>query len=149
MRLGHEASVSTDAFPGRTFIGNVVRMAPLLRETSRQARVEIDIENRGLALKPGMFVQARIVFAEHAGATVVPVDALTRRDGRRGVFLVDTVKTTVSFVPVTVGIVEGERAEVLEPELSGLVVTLGQHLLENGSPVILPGGANRQTGAIR
>ena len=138
MGIGHEASVSAEAFPGRTFKGKVVRMAPLLKETSRQARVEIDIVNADLALKPGMFVQARVVSAERDDSTVVPTDALAKRDGRRGVFLVDTVKNTVSFVPVTLGTVEGDLAEVLEPGLSGLVVTLGQHLLEDGSSVILP-----------
>ncbi len=137
MRVGHEASLSTDAFPGRTFSGKVVRMAPLLKETSRQARVEIDIKNPDLALKPGMFVTARVVFGTRDNATVVPTDALSRRDGRRGVFLVDAAGEKVSFVPVTVGIINRDLAEVLEPELSGLVVTLGQHLLEDGSPVML------------
>ena len=42
------------------------------------------------------------------------------------------------FVPVTTGIVSGEVAEVKEPALSGTVVTLGNHLLEDGAKVILP-----------
>jgi len=41
-----------------------------------------------------------------------------------------------------VGIVQGERAEIVEPaQLSGYVVTLGHHLLEDGTPIILPAGA--------
>ena len=45
IRLGLDADVLTDAYPGRSFSGKVVRMAPLLKETSRQARVEIEIPN--------------------------------------------------------------------------------------------------------
>ena len=41
-------------------------------------------------------------------------------------------------MPVTVGIVNGETVEVVEPEVAGTVVTLGNHLLENGSRVTLP-----------
>jgi len=39
---------------------------------------------------------------------------------------------------VTTGIVTPERTEILSPMLNGLVITLGQHLLEDGSPVLLP-----------
>jgi hypothetical protein len=48
--------------------------------------------------------------------------------------------TTVQarFVPVTIGIVNGEAVEIVAPEVSGSVVTLGNHLLENGSRIILP-----------
>jgi hypothetical protein len=41
-----------------------------------------------------------------------------------------------------VGIVEGDRAEIIEPSaLTGYVITLGHHLLENGTPLILPADA--------
>ena len=53
-------------------------------------------------------------------------------------------ESTVRFVPVEVGIIERDLAEILKPELSGVVVTLGQHLLEDGSRVILPAESNKQ-----
>ena len=46
---------------------------------------------------------------------------------------------TARFVPVTLGIVNGTQAEVINPPLSGPVVTLGHHLLEDGAKIILPG----------
>ena len=39
---------------------------------------------------------------------------------------------------VTTGIINGELAEVTEPKISGLVVTMGNHLLEDGSDITLP-----------
>ena len=53
-------------------------------------------------------------------------------------FLADVNARKAHFVPVTLGIIDGEHAEVLKPALSGQVVTLGQHLLEDGSPITLP-----------
>ncbi|NVM20441.1 MAG: efflux RND transporter periplasmic adaptor subunit [Desulfobacterales bacterium] len=138
MRVGQATVVDTDAFPGRTFSGRIVRIAPLLKETSRKARVELEVPNPKGMLKPGMFVRAQIEFARHDNATVVPVAALTRRNNKQGVFLADTEKAMARFVAVQAGIVDGQMAEILETSLSGYVVTLGHHLLEDGSAIILP-----------
>jgi multidrug efflux pump subunit AcrA (membrane-fusion protein) len=130
--------VTTDALPGKSFKGTIVRLAPLLKETSRQARVEIEIPNLWEILKPGMFVRVQILFAEHEDVTVIPLTSLARRDGEQGVFLVDPVEKVAHFTPVQLGIAGVESAEVISPPLTGLVVTLGHHLLEDGSAVILP-----------
>lgn len=138
VRPGQQAVMECDAYPGREFAGRIVRIAPLLKETSRQARVEIEVPNPERLLKPGMFIRARIEFDRHENATVVPVAALARRDGRQGVFLVDAQEKKARFVPVTLGILDGELAEVVEPPLSGQVVTMGHHLLEDGAAIRLP-----------
>jgi RND family efflux transporter MFP subunit len=136
---GLEALTATDAFPGRTFPGRVVRIAPLLKEKSREARVEIEISNKDRLLKPGMFVRVEIQFQKHENATVVPTAALVKRDGTQGVFMANLDQQKARFVPVTVGIVNGNEAEILNPLLNGSVVTLGHHLLEDGATIILPG----------
>ena len=139
IQLELEAVLSTDAFPGRTFAGKVIRIAPFLKEKSRQARVEIEIPNAQKLLKPGMFVRVQIQFDEHENATVVPVAALVKRNGIQGIFLADLQEQKARFVPVTVGIVNSVHAEVLDPPITGSVVTLGHHLLEDGALIILPG----------
>lgn len=139
IRPDQAVAVTSTAFPERAFRGRVIRVAPMLRETSRQARVEIDIANDDDALKPGMFINARIEFARRDGAKIVPFSALVQRGGRQGVFGADIEGKTAVFRPVTLGIVEGERAEILEPaDLAGYVVVLGQHLLQDGMSIILP-----------
>ncbi|NLW50840.1 MAG: efflux RND transporter periplasmic adaptor subunit [Candidatus Brocadiaceae bacterium] len=132
---GQEVMVTTDAFPEETFSGRVVRVAPLLRETSRQARVEVELPNPQGLLKPGMFVRASIEFGRVENATTVPSSALARRDGRFGVFQTDESGRTVRFVPVVQGTLDGDRQQILEPALTGTVVILGHHLLEDGSAV--------------
>ena len=139
VRVGQAATVSTDAYPGREFHGKIVRRAPVLREESRQARVEIEVPNPEGLLAPGMFARVRIRFAERPDATVVPASALVRRNGRQGVFLADPAQGKAHFVAVRIGILSGDTAEILEPKLEGMVVTLGHHLLEDGGAIVVPG----------
>jgi len=139
IQTGQQVSVASSVFSDKRFQGEVVRVAPLLKETSRQARVEIDIANEDGLLKPGMFVNVEIEFARRENATMVPFSALVYRNNLQGVFLADLESRKASFMPVKVGIVEGERAEVLEPaDISGYVVVLGQHLLQDQMNIILP-----------
>jgi RND family efflux transporter MFP subunit len=144
IQAGLEAVISTDAFPGQTFSGRVVRIAPLLMEKSREARIEIEISNKQRRLKPGMFVRVQIEFQQHENATVVPIAALVKRNGQQGVFELDRSEKKAHFVPVELGIVNGTQAEILNPPLSDAVVTLGQHLLEDGSKIILPDETPRE-----
>jgi len=141
---GQQAMITTDALPGKTFKGEVVRIAPLLKEKSREARVEIEIDNPGMILKPGMFVRLQILYAVHTDAATVPVACLVKRDNIQGLFQVDGTSHQARFVPVTVGIVQGDRAEILAPALKGEVVTLGSHLLEEGTAVLLPDTAKER-----
>jgi RND family efflux transporter MFP subunit len=139
IQVGQPVTVSSTVFPDRKFSGRVVRVAPLLKETSRQARVEIDIPNEDSILKPGMFVNAEIEFARREKARLVPFSAVVTRGDQQGVFLADLENKKASFQPVKVGIIEGEKAEILDPPgLEGYVVTLGQHLLQDGMGIILP-----------
>ena len=137
--IAQKAIITTDAYPGKTFTGQVVRIAPMLKESSRQARVEVEIPNSDGFLKPGMFIRAQIEFARHEDVTIIPAVALVGRKDQHGIFLADLDALKVRFVPVTVGVVNANEAEIIQPQLSGNVVTLGHHLLEDGSAITLPG----------
>ncbi len=149
LMAGQAARITTDAYPGRVFEGRVERIAPLLKETARQARVEITLDNPGLVLKPGMFVRVEIEYDRHEDTTVVPINSLIISAGQASVFLADLTTRRATRVPVTVGIVEGELAEIVSPSLSGFVVIVGQHLLQDGAAIVLPApeGAPRKSGA--
>jgi RND family efflux transporter MFP subunit len=141
---GQSATVTTDAYPGETFPGRILRKAPLIKEASRQARVELEIPNPGLRLSPGMFIRAEIELAVHPDVPAVPATALVRRQDRLGVFIPDG-EGKARFVPVQVGLVSGADAELLPPATGGPIITLGQHLLQDGSPILVttvPDGQN-------
>ncbi len=139
VRVGEKAIVSSSAASGIEAQGKVIRIAPLLKESSREARVEIEISNPEELLKPGMFVNAKIEFETHEQATVIPLGTVVKRDSQEGVFLADIQNRKAKFIPIKIGIKTGELAEIVEPkQLSGFVITLGQHLVSDGSPIILP-----------
>ena len=139
IKKGQSAIISTDALSGKSVSGEIARIAPLLQETSREARIEIEFPNPEEVFKPGMFINAQIEYTMHADSTVVPVNAVVKRDNQQGVFLADIENKKAQFVPVKIGIANGELAEIIEPRaFSGFVVTMGQHLLVHGSPIILP-----------
>ncbi|MCF7827166.1 MAG: efflux RND transporter periplasmic adaptor subunit [Candidatus Marinimicrobia bacterium] len=137
IRVGQPAEIKIDAYEQNHFFGSVARIAPMLQETSRVAQMEVEVANDSLLLKPGMFARVIVRVAEKNQAQYVDSRALVRKTGTLGVFVVDTTEQVARFVPVTTGISSNEYTEVVSPILHGMVVTLGQHLLDDGSPVII------------
>lgn len=138
VKVEQKVLINTDAMLGESVTGRIARIAPLLQETSREARVEIEFPNPREIFKPGMFINARIEFEAHADALVVPVSSIVRRNETSGVFIADVKNEKAVFVPVTTGIINEDKAEILSPEsLEGPLVVLGQHLLVPDSPIIL------------
>ena len=95
-----------------------------------------------------MFARVRVVLERKMDARIVPASAMVRRNGVQGVFVVEpgagqpgtpAGMPVGRFVPITPGIIGEQTVEVLDPPIEGLVITLGQHLLEDGGAVLLPG----------
>jgi RND family efflux transporter MFP subunit len=144
LSVGQAAEVEVDAYPGRWFPGTIARIAPVLVEASRLAEMEIGVPNPGLLLRPGMFARVRVVLEERPDALVVPIAAVMTRNGGSGVWLLAEDGQTARFVPVETGMAAEGTIEILSPPLAGRVVTMGQHLLEEGAPVALPAPAGRE-----
>jgi RND family efflux transporter MFP subunit len=148
LRPGQSVSLTTDAYLGEVFQGRIERIAPIFRRATRQARVELTIDNKQQRLKPGLFIRATVVLDRVAEAMIVPDQALTTRDDKTGVFIVDQDGRSVAWRDVKVGIREGNRVQVEGKGLVGRVVTLGQQLVDDGSAITIPadGGDTTATG---
>jgi len=138
LRPGLRAAVSAPALPDREFTGTVSAVAPFLDERTGQAEAWVEIANPRGELAPGLAVRVQLEFGRLDDALVIPAAAIVERRGEKGVFLLDTQEPRVRFVPVRTGASESGLVQVVEPELQGRVVTLGQHLLQDGGAVILP-----------
>ncbi len=138
MAPGQSADLTTDAFPGETFTGRITRISPVFRQATRQARVELSIDNPNRRLKPGMFIRATVVLDRVDDALIIPEQALTRRGDREGVFVVPDDGQTAKWREVELGIREDGQVQVKGNALSGRVVVLGQQLLDDGSTVTIP-----------
>ncbi len=148
IRIGQPAIISTDAFANEDFVGKINRIAPMLQESSRQAKVEIDVPNPDGNLRPGMFARVQIEFQTHENAIVIPTSALARRNEHEGVFIIDRDTMTAKFVEVQTGIRQDDRIEVIKPELKGEIVVLGHHLLEDGGAIRLPNAKPQNNGEM-
>ena len=139
IRPGQRATLRVEILPGKEFPGTVDRVAPFLNPSTRQATVRINVPNRGRELKPGMFIQVEVEFSRKQQTQILPEACLVTREDRIGVFLVNPQEGKARFIPVQVGIREGGNVEILSPRLTGSVVITGQHLLQDGSAVLVAG----------
>lgn len=143
LKPGQLVKLNLDAYPGEQFTGRIERIAPVFRRSTRQARIEMKIDNPQHRLKPGMFIRATVILDHVPEATIVPELALTLRNDASGVFIVSEDGRSVAWHEVKVGFREGDRVQVDGQGLSGRVVTLGQQLVKDGSLVTIPAEQNK------
>ena len=141
LHAGQRATLSTDTYPDELFPGEIARIAPVFRSSTRQARVEARVDNPDLRLKPGMFARITLVLKRVADTSIVPEQALVTRDGHSGLFVIAEDGASVTWRDVTVGIRQGSRVQVVGENLGSRVVVLGQQLLKDGSRIAIVGAA--------
>jgi len=117
--------------PQAQYHGVVARLAPSLDAQTRSLLIEADIENPG-TLRPGNFVQARIVVGQRDVLTV-PQTALVTFAGLQKVILVDAGKAVER--PVTTGEVRGDAIEIVSGLKVGESVVDSPGQLQQGMPV--------------
>lgn len=145
IKQGMKATVKPSAMPNETFTATVSRIAPLIDETSRQGRIELKLPNTSHRLKPGMFVQVEIVYEAHENIIIAPLNAVSRRNNQEGFFIADRKEEKAKFMPIVFGFSSANEIEIISPLIEGEVVTLGQHLLEDGMKIIISNESALQT----
>ena len=131
--VGQPVVLATDAFSGRTFRGVVNRHSGSLDERTRTLAVEADLPNADGALRPGMYVNARIGVELHRDALLVPAAALVREKAAGFLFLLAEGKA--NRVPVKFGFNDGVSVEILE----GIAAN---------ARIIIPGKATLASGQV-
>jgi RND family efflux transporter MFP subunit len=106
---GAPVSLTVDAFPGRVFTARVSRLAGGVDPQTRTLPVEIDIDNPGHVLRPGMYATAT-VNAGSQRALVVPLTAIVTVGTENYVWAVADGRTTQR--QVTVGRETGAIVEI-------------------------------------
>ena len=131
VRSGDAATVELVSRPGEQRRGSVDYIYPELESSTRSLRLRVQVDNRGLLLRPGMYASVSIATAARAEALSVPSEAVIRT-GLRSVVLV--VEPGDRFRPVIVqtGIEAGARTEILAGLAPGQqVVASGQFLIDS------------------
>lgn len=128
--LGQQARIHVESFPSKLFYGKVTKIAPLGVEKDNVTtfEVRVSIDNPGGELKANMTANAEIVVTEHHNALSVPEQAMTwDNDKNAFVFVPDPKsKDGQKKLPVTAGISNGSRTEILAGMKAGDSVVLQQ-----------------------
>lgn len=136
VKVGTEARITTDVYPGEAFKGSIFRIHPTINEGSRTFTVEVKVPNKDERLRPGMFARVSLKFGEK-DALLVPSIAVLQTTGtnERYIMLNDNGKAR----KVTVKIVarHDDQLEIASSQLQGgeQLIYAGQSNLENGDPV--------------
>jgi len=124
IRVGVPVVFTVSGYPGRDFVGHIVRVNPTADPTTRQVRIYVSIPNAGRALVGGLFATGRISSATKTGL-VVPAAAVDVRGTAPWVMRVKGGKA--EKVQVQVGLTDrtSETIEVLSGVQSGDTLLLG------------------------
>jgi len=87
VRLGYEADIELNAFPGRVFKGKVSDIGAILDPDIRTAKVRVEVPNPGLIMRPGMFATATFYSTDKHTYTSVPASAILHLHDRDFVFI--------------------------------------------------------------
>ncbi len=106
LRVGQEATVSLDAYPGLTFHGKVYSVGALARASMfesyyvRTVPVNIQISGQDSRLLPDMSGAADIVLGRAENKVLVPLEALREENGQYFVYLKNGLRFEKRFVQV-------------------------------------------------
>ena len=124
IRVGVPVVFTVSGYPGREFVGHIVRVNPTADPTTRQVRMYVSIPNAGRALVGGLFATGRMSSATKTGL-IVPEAAVDLRGTSPSVTRVKGGKA--EKVQVQVGLTDktSETIEVLAGVQSGDTLLLG------------------------
>jgi membrane fusion protein, multidrug efflux system len=132
--VGQNVDVIVDAHPGRTFLGEIYAIDPLVDVNGRALALRAKLPNADLLLRPGLFARVLVKGKQTREVVLAPESAIVPRGGENFVFRIEAGKAIESKVKL--GERRGAEVEILEGVLPNtLLVTAGQLKLRNGLPV--------------
>lgn len=140
LKPGDAASITVDAYSGRTFAGRIDDILPQVDLATRTVRVRLVIANRGLRLKPGMFVNVDLK-SSFGRQLTVPASAVLQTGNRAIVFL-DRGDGNLDPQDVVLGPRAGEEFVVLKGlKVHEKIVTSANFLIDSESQLQAAAGS--------
>ncbi len=131
---GQPVVMSTAAYPGEAFRGNITYVYPHLNAETRTLRVRLEFPNPDLRLKPGMY--SNIELQVSLGATLAVPESAVLRTGKRDLVFVDLGSGQMQLRQVEIGATAGGYYEILKGLTAGeRVVSAANFLIDAESKV--------------
>ena len=145
LKVGQTVRIKVDAYPGRTFEGNITTIEPQIATDTRNIRVQATIANPDSILKSGMFATTTVVLPDKPPVLVVPETSVDYTLYGDSVYLITEKKEDdgkTSLTAVRTFVQTGNRVNGSAEILKGLkpgdrVVAVGQLKLQSGSAVAI------------
>jgi RND family efflux transporter MFP subunit len=131
VHTGQNVRVTVDG-DANVYVGQIMRLSPVIAEQNRMLVVEADVRNNG-KLRPGAFAHAEIVTNDAKMAVTVPNNAIVTFAGIEKVLVVQNGKALEK--PITTGRRNGEYTEIVSGINVGEKVILEPGNLQTGQEV--------------
>ncbi|KFX06756.1 cobalt transporter [Pectobacterium betavasculorum] len=131
LTIGSNISATSNAWPGKTFHGNISELLPVLDSTTRTLKARVVLDNPQQQLKPGMYLTIQLSHTQAQPRLAIPQEALLVSGSQNRVLLSDG---SGHFTPrhVTAGASLGDWVEIIDGLKEGdSVVTSGQFLIDS------------------
>ena len=137
VKRGMPVKVKLDVYPNQSFAGKVKLVYPTIDERTRTFPVEIEMNNPGQKIRPGMFARVGINFGK-VQRVVVPDRAIVKIPGTGTRYVYTYSDGKVSFSAVELGRrMDAEYELISGVENGAQVVVAGQSKLSDGSEVVI------------
>jgi RND family efflux transporter MFP subunit len=128
------AEITTEVLEGTLFKGDVKLINPRIDVQTGTVKVTVEVFDKSLRLKPGMFVEVRIAIGMKEDVLVIPRKALLYKQNKTYVFVMD--RSQVSQREVLLGLTEEDEVEITEGLNEGeVIVVVGVEGLKDGQRV--------------
>jgi RND family efflux transporter MFP subunit len=139
---GVQAYLTLTEFPGRKFLGQVVRNANAIDQSSRTLLVEVDVRNPTGELLPGSYVTVHLKLPSNIPAVTVPSNTLLFRS--EGLRVVRVKEGKAELVPVIMGRDFGDTVELVSGiQRDDKVVVNPSDSITDGQKVAIAGQGKR------
>lgn len=112
VHVGQAVEAEFQALPGQTRPGRISYIYPTISTDTRTARVRVEMANRDLALKPGMYATIRIEGASGVNVLNLPRSAVLST-GKRDLVFVRRTDGMLEPHEVQIGLANDERVQIL------------------------------------
>lgn len=145
VKVGQTVEVTVDAFPNRTFAGEIYAIDPLVDVNGRALQIRARLPNTDASLRPGLFARIVIKGLHEEDVVLVPESAIVPRGGETFVYRIESGKAVAA--KVRLGRRTGGNVEIIEGLLpDSTVVTAGQQRLRDGIAVDVVESASEPRG---
>lgn len=134
INLNQKAFIFSDNVQGQIFPGWVKRVSPAVDPQSGTFKVTVGVKNLENVLRPGMFVNVRIVTATHNNAILIPKTAIVYENEAMNVYVVrDSIARRIELQP---GFQDYQSVETLSGVEEGeKIIVVGQAGLKDSTKV--------------